>query len=129
MFNVFVFEPATERVTVANILILALEKFEPKSNVKVLPVGEPPNVKIGLLAWLLPDKLKTSPEIPEPLLDISDTTKSFSAKLENTSFVPAVIVAEPEERVAVKCRLTLKLVSVIPELEVVFKVLILVFGN
>ena len=40
-----------------------------------------------------------------------------------------MIVAEPEDSVAVKCRLTLKFVSVKPEFVVVFNVLILLLGN
>ena len=43
--------------------------------------------------------------------------------------MPAVIVAVPEDNVAVKCRLTLKLVSVKPEFVSVFNVLILILGN
>ena len=72
-FNVLVFEPATERTTVANIFILALEYAAPKSSVNVLPVGEPPNVKIGFPLPLLPVILNTSPAVAEPLEVITDT--------------------------------------------------------
>ena len=47
LFNVFVFEPATDLDIVANIFTLCPEKLAPKSNVNVLPFGEPPNEKIG----------------------------------------------------------------------------------
>ena len=43
--------------------------------------------------------------------------------------MPAVIDAEPEDNVTTYCLLTLKLVSVKPAFEVVFKVLILLYGN
>jgi hypothetical protein len=71
--------------------------------------------------------LKTSPATPEPPepTDIIETAKSPCSKALNVSFVPAVIVASPfDDNVLVNCLLTLKLVSVIPELPVVFKVLI-----
>jgi hypothetical protein len=63
----FLFLKATERfITVANILIFALEYAVPKSSVNVLPDGEPPNVKIGLPSPLFPVKLITSPAPVEP---------------------------------------------------------------
>ena len=75
----------------------------------------------------MPVKLNTSPAAPvppEPVV-IIETEKSFSTNELNVSFVPAVILTSPfDDKVPVKCLLTLKLVSVIPELSVVFKVLI-----
>jgi len=53
-FTDFVFEPATERLTVPKILILCPAKLVPKFNVKVLPVGEPAKVNIVPDKWLLP---------------------------------------------------------------------------
>ena len=76
---------------------------------------------------MFPDKLNTSPTAPvppEPVV-IIDTEKSLSNKAVNVSFVPAVMVASPfDDKVWVKFLLTAKLVSVIPELAVVFNVLI-----
>ena len=92
-----------------------------------MPVGEPPKLNILLPSWLLPAKLNmspTAPEGPEPNAVI-DTKKSNSANALNVSFVPAVNVISPlDVNVPVNCLLTLKLVSDTPELEVVFKVLI-----
>ena len=65
-FNVLVLELATERDTVARILIVAFAYVPPKSNVKVLPEGEPPSVKIGSASELLPSILKTLPTTPVP---------------------------------------------------------------
>ncbi|BCU99030.1 MAG: hypothetical protein CM15mV25_0210 [uncultured marine virus] len=54
----------------------------------------------------------------------------FSSKETKVSFVPAEIVASPfEPKVCVKCLLTLKLVSLAPEFEVVFNVLTVSYGN
>ena len=75
----------------------------------------------------MPLKLNTSPTSPEEPapVDIIETEKSFSNKLANVSLVPAVIVASPfDDNVCTKCLLTLKFVSVIPELISVFNVLI-----
>ena len=59
-----------------------------------------------------------------------ETEKLSLANDEKVSFVPAVIVASPfEDNVAVKCLLTLKLVSVRPEFAVVFNVLAVLYGN
>ena len=127
IFKDFVFEPATERLTVPKTLTLCPAKLVPKSNVKVLPVGEPPKVNIICDWWLSPLKLNTSPTAPvlPPPTVIIETEKSFSAKPENVSFVPAVIEASPfPDNVAVKCLLIEKFVSVIPEFKVVFNVLI-----
>ena len=46
-FNVLDFEGAILLVTVASIFTLCPLKFAPKSNVSVLPVGEPDNVNIA----------------------------------------------------------------------------------
>ena len=81
---------------------------------------------------MLPLKLNTSPTAPvppEPVV-IIETEKSFSVKEANVSLVPAVIVSSPfEDSVIIKCLLTEKFVSVIPEFAVVFKVLIVSYGN
>ena len=41
-------------------------KLAPKSNVKVLPDGEPANANMTCDSWLLPAKLNTSPTAPVP---------------------------------------------------------------
>ena len=111
---------------VAKILILCPAKLEPKSNVKDLPDGEPPNVNIESPSWFDPVKLiksPTAPVPPEPVV-IIETEKSFSVRLVNVSFVPAEMVASPfDPNVVAKCLLTLKFVSLAPELAVVFNVL------
>ena len=67
--------------------------------------------------------------LPAPAV-IIETEKLSLANDEKVSFVPAVIVASPfEDNVAVKCLLTLKLVSVRPEFAVVFNVLAVLYGN
>ena len=112
---------------VANIFTLCPWKLAPISINNVLPDGEPDNVNIGSPSWLLPLKLNTSPTPPEEPapVDIIETEKSFSNKAANVSLVPAVIVASPfDDNVCTKCLLTLKFVSVIPELISVFNVLI-----
>ena len=122
----FVFEPATVLASVANILTLCPAKSAPKSKVKDFPEGEPPNTKIGSLSWLLPLVFNVSPTAPEPpppvdIIDIEKSPSSWEAKI---SFVPAVIDKSPfEDNVPVNCRLTLKLVSVKFEFDIVFKVL------
>ena len=62
--KVFVFESAIERFTVAIIFNSASAYAVPKSKSKVLPVGEPDNVNIGLPSALLPVKLNTLPFAP-----------------------------------------------------------------
>ena len=132
VFAVFVFAPATVLLTVAVILTLCPEKFAPKSKVAVLPVGEPPNVKIASLSWLLPVVFKvspTAPVLPAPvvIIDIAKSSSSWAVKI---SFVPAVIDKSPfDDNVPVNCRLTVKLVSVKFELLAVNNVLTVVKGN
>ena len=127
LFNVLIFDPATDLSIVAKIFILCPAKLAPKSNVKVFPEGEPASTNIGSPSWLFPVILKISPDVPvvpAPVV-IIETAKSLCNNALNVSLVPAVIVASPfDDNVWVNCLLTLKLVSVIPELPVVFNVFI-----
>jgi len=132
LFKAFVFEPATVLTIVAKIFNLCPWKLAPKSTVSVLPVGEPPNVKIESPSWLFPPKFNTSPTAPVPPAPVVITVavKSSLAKEANVSFVPAVIVTSPfDDNVPVKFLLTLKLVSVASLFAVVFKVLIVTWGK
>jgi len=132
LLKVFDLESATDLVTVAKISTVWLAKLAPKSSFSDLPVGEPCSVNIASPSWLLPVNESTSPTAPVPPLPVAliVTVKSFSAKPLNTSSVPAVIVSSPfDVNVFTKFLLTLKFVSDEPPLAVVFKVLIVSYGN
>ena len=74
-------------------------------------------------------KSPTAPDPPEPV-DIIETEKSESNKEANVSSVPAEIVSSPfPVNVFTNCLLTLRFVSLAPELEVVFNVLTVSYGN
>ena len=129
VLNVFVFDDTTLLVIVASIFTTCEAKFAPKSNFKVVVDGAE---NITEPSWLLPVILNTSPAAPEPPepVDTIETMKSFSATPLNVSLDEQVIVISPsDDNVPVNCLLIFSDVSTTPELAVVFKVLVVLWGN